>query len=102
VLSGYRNLFAANAPIVCERLSANGETLRRQAASAVQAGTVGGYVRDGVVTLTAPAGLDVPVTVPNGTRVGTPTGAVFGNAYGGERSAWWRGDGTPLTLAVPA
>ncbi|OLB78487.1 MAG: hypothetical protein AUI14_13105 [Actinobacteria bacterium 13_2_20CM_2_71_6] len=104
MLSGYRNLFAANAPIVCERLSANGETLRRQAAwaAAVQAGTVGGYVRDGVVTITAPAGLDVPVTVPNGTRVGTPTGAAFGNPYGGERSAWWHGDGTPLTLAIPA
>jgi len=104
VLGSYRTAFADNAPLVCDRLSASGETLRRQADwnAAIHAGTVTGYVRDGVVTVTAPAGLDVPFTVPDGTRVGGPDGELFGTAYAGAHSGYLRSTGTSaLTLALP-
>lgn len=89
ILAAYRALLADNAPIVCERLADNGEELLRQDrwAAAVDAGTAGAYLRDGVVHVDAPAGLDVPLTVPEGSTV---DGAAFGEAYGGARSAWSR------------
>lgn len=101
ILGRYRSLLAANAPIVNPRLSAAGTVLKRQAdwAAAVRDGTAGGHLQDGVVHVTAPAGLDVPLTVPPGS---TRDGAAFGEAYAGLRSAFGRpaADGT-ITVDVP-
>jgi hypothetical protein len=87
LLARYRSLLADNAPVVCERMSANGAALRRQNAwqQAVAAGEVTAYLSDGVVTVQAPAGVAVPVTVPAGSTSG---GSAFGEQYAGERSAW--------------
>jgi hypothetical protein len=99
VLGRYRELLADNAPIVCERMSANGTALKRQGdwRAAVAAGSVTAYLRDGVVTVQAPAGVEVPVTVPEGSSAG---GAAFGSPYGGERSAWITA-AQPVAVTVP-
>ncbi|GAA0811400.1 hypothetical protein [Spirilliplanes yamanashiensis] len=87
ILGTYRSLLADNTPIVCARLADSGAELRRQArwADAVAAGTAHAYLQDGVVHVTAPDGVDVPLTVPEGSTV---DGAAFGTAYAGSRSAW--------------
>ena len=100
LLGTYRAAFDSNTPIVCEPLKANGEVLRRQAAwaDAVAGGTVTAYVLDGVVTIDAPDGLDVPVSAPSGSQF---SGSALGQAYGGARSGWLHSDGTPLTVTLP-
>jgi hypothetical protein len=104
VLGDYRALLADNAPIVNERMSANGRELRRQAvwAAAVRAGTVTGYLQDGRVVVAAPAGVDVPLTVPEGSHLGDGSGPAFGEPYAGERSGWTEvAADTVLTVALP-
>lgn len=107
MLSSYRNTFASNAPIVNPRLSDAGTVMKRQDAwrAAVAAGKVTGYLLNGRVHTIAPSGLDVPVTVPEGTRtpgvLGLP-GPVWGQAYAGERSDWRRSTGGTFTLVLPA
>ena len=51
-------------------MSAIGAQLTREAAwrTAIDAGTVTAYIQDGKVTVKAPTGLEVPITVPEGTR----------------------------------
>jgi hypothetical protein len=87
VLSSYDRLFAASAPLVCQRLSANGAVLFRQTRwdEAVAAGKAGAYLAGGRIVAHAPEGVDVPVTVPTGS---TANGAAFGEAYAGSFSAW--------------
>ena len=106
ILTSYRGMFAGNAPIVNMRMSGIGEQMKRNAAwkTAAANGSASGYVQDGVVTVDAPSGLDVPVTVPEGTHLGTGGSApLFGDQYAGERSAWARPEtGSALTLALPA
>ncbi|KAA2263262.1 hypothetical protein F0L68_10625 [Solihabitans fulvus] len=99
VLSSYRSMFAANTPVTNPRLADSGLALERQDAwrAAVNAGTVSGYVQGGAVTIQAPAGIEVPVTVPEGTKVG---GAAFGQQYAGERSAYQRVDAAHPTVAL--
>ncbi|HEY1619869.1 MAG TPA: hypothetical protein VGG25_19760 [Streptosporangiaceae bacterium] len=87
VLSQYKAVYAGNAPIVNQRLSAAGAVLHGQDTWSRDRGTVTGYVQGNTVTITGPAGTSVPVTAPNGTKVGTAKGAAFGSAYGGELSA---------------
>lgn len=58
-----------------------------------------GYVRDGQLTVLAPNGLSVPVTVPSGS---TSEGGAFGQSYAGERSDWLTSDGTAIVLTLPA
>jgi hypothetical protein len=106
VLADYQALFAANTPIVNLRQSAIGAELQNRAAwqTALAGGKVTAYRIGNTVTVTAPSGTQIPVTVPEGTKqqllLGTTT---FGTAYAGERSAW----GTPaplqsaLTLKLP-
>jgi hypothetical protein len=72
---------------VNQRLSAAGAALHSQDTWSRDRGTVTGYVQGNTVTITGPAGTSVPVTAPNGTKVGTAKGAAFGSAYGGELSA---------------
>jgi hypothetical protein len=103
VLTSYRNTYAANTPVVNQRLSAAGAALNSQGvwAQTLSAGTVSGYIQGGTVTITGPSGTSVPVTAPTGTRVGSTRGAVFGSAYGGEVSAYTTLGSGPLTLVVP-
>jgi hypothetical protein len=102
VLSGYRSVYAANTPIVNQRLSADGAALHAQDvwAQTLSARTVTGYVQGNTVTITGPSGTAVPVTVPNGTRIGSAQGATFGTAYAGERSDRTTLGSGPLTLVL--
>jgi hypothetical protein len=102
VLSDYRSVFAANTPIVDQRMSADGQALNAQDiwTQTLSAGTVSGYIQGNTVTVTGPAGTSVPVTVPDGTKVGTSKGAVFGTAYAGERSDYTTLGSGPLTLVL--
>jgi hypothetical protein len=102
VLSDYRSVFAGNTPIVNQRMSADGEALNAQDiwAQTLSAGTVSGYIQGNTVTITGPSGTSVPVTVPDGTKVGTSKGAVFGTAYGGERSDYATLGSGALTLVL--
>jgi hypothetical protein len=104
VLSSYRAVYAASAPVVNQRLSAAGAALHSQDqwAQASAAGTVSGYVQGSTVTITGPSGTSVPVTAPTGTKVGTAKGAAFGSAYGAEQSAYTTLGSGPLTLALKA
>jgi hypothetical protein len=102
VLSGYRSVYASSAPIVNQRLSADGAALNAQDiwAQALSAGTVTGYIQGNTVTITGPSGTTVPVTVPNGTRIGSAKGATFGAAYAGEHSDLTTLGSGPLTLVL--
>lgn len=107
ILTEYRDTFAANAPIVNQRLSAIGAQLRREALwnAALNAGTVTAYIQDGKVTVKAPAGLDVPLTMPEGTRKSALLfPPLFGQQYGGERSAYEQTSllAPTITLVLPA
>jgi len=104
ILTEYRALLADNTPIINERLAANGEALRRQVAwsDALADGEVTAYLLDGTVTVTAPAGVQVPLTVPEGARVGDGSGPIFGESYAGQRSGHAAmAEGANLTVALP-
>jgi hypothetical protein len=102
VLSDYRSVYAGNTPIVNQRLSADGAALNAQAiwAQTLGAGTVSGYIQGNTVTITGPSGTSVPVTVPNGARIGSARGATFGTAYAGEHSDYTTLGSGPLTLVL--
>ncbi|CAL9600709.1 hypothetical protein SUDANB105_05418 [Streptomyces sp. enrichment culture] len=91
ILADYRAMFADNTPLENPSHSAAGTELKRRAAwrSALDAGRVTAYRVGDTVTVTAPAGTQIPVTAPEGTRkqllLGTTT---FGTPYAGRRSAW--------------
>jgi hypothetical protein len=101
-LTAYRGVYATNAPIVNQRLSAAGAALNSQDkwAQTLSGGSVSGYVQGNTVTVTGPAGTSVPVTVPASTRVGTSKGAVFGASYAQESSAYTTLGSGPLTLVL--
>lgn len=108
ILGDYRAEFAANAPIVEQTLAAEGQTLQQQSAwaAAIAAGTVSGYVQGGKIHVTAPSGLDVPVTSPNGTKnpglLGGNLGASpYGSSYASELSAYKESQGNGFTLLLP-
>jgi len=102
VLSGYRSVYASNTPIVNQQLSADGAALNAQDiwAQTLSAGTVSGYIQGNTVTITGPSGTSVPVTVPNGTKIGTARGSAFGSAYAGEHSDRTTLGSGPLTLLL--
>ncbi|MGO1054859.1 Agd3-related carbohydrate-binding protein [Crossiella sp. CA198] len=109
MLAGYRTAFAANAPIVNPRLSEAGTVMQRQNnwRAQVAAGKVSGYILNGRVHTSAPSGVDVPITVPEGTRTpgmlgGLIQGPLWGQVYAGERSDWRRSNGSAFTLVLPA
>jgi hypothetical protein len=107
ILADYRGLFAANTPIVNQRMSAIGAQLAREAAwrTALNAGTVTAYTQDGKIVVKAPAGLDVPITAPEGTRKSALLfPPLFGQQYGGERSGYERTAllASTITLVLPA
>jgi hypothetical protein len=115
ILGTYKAAFAANTPLVNQRMADNGAELARQSAwkAAVAANKVTAYLQDGKVTVSAPNGLDVPLTLPNGTVQTTSIQAgnvlcpviaqVFGSAYAGERSAYVRPIASTVTsFTLPA
>lgn len=98
ILAEYRSIFAANTPVVNTTMTQATTVLRNQAGWTSAMSSVSAYVQGGKVTIVAPtAGVNVPMTMPAGTKRGTGT---FGAAYGGENSEWRVVKGTmTLTLA---
>ncbi|MEY9946025.1 hypothetical protein [Kitasatospora sp. GAS1066B] len=93
ILSSYQGFFNTNTPVVNLRLKDIATQEQHQAAwnAALAAGTVTAYQSSGTVTVTAPAGVQVPVTAPSGTVQVQPTGTASttaGAAYAGELSGW--------------
>lgn len=91
VLADYQALFADNTPVQNLAQSAIGTELKRRAAwqTALVSGKVTAYRTGTTVTITAPSGVRIPVTTPEGTKkhllIGT---TAFGTPYAGQRSAW--------------
>ncbi|MGW0190447.1 hypothetical protein ACWDV7_32560 [Streptomyces sp. NPDC003362] len=91
ILADYRAMFADNTPLENPGHSAAGTELKRRAAwrSALDAGRVTAYRIGDTVTVTAPAGTQIPLTAPEGTRKQLLLGtSPFGTPYAGRRSAW--------------
>ncbi len=87
VLSAQRSTFAPNTPIVNPRTREASLALDNQQAWGTVARQVTAYVSNGIVTVTNGAGpINAPLTLPTGSM--TTSGTAFGQAYGGERSAW--------------
>ncbi|MFD5573203.1 hypothetical protein [Streptomyces cadmiisoli] len=106
VLADYRALFADNTPVENLSQKAIGTELQRRAAwqTALDQGRVTAYRTGSTVTVTAPSGVQVPVSVPEGTRKQLLLGtAAFGTAYAGERSAWTKPEllQSAVTLRLP-
>ncbi|MDX2388499.1 hypothetical protein ACWGHM_31240 [Streptomyces sp. NPDC054904] len=101
IVDGYDALFAANTPLVNERMRDIGIELKRRGAwkNAVQAGQVTAYRVGDTVTVLAPNGLDVTASLPTGTQRG---GAAYGTPYAGRVSGWTASTGAPLTLTLPS
>jgi hypothetical protein len=104
VLADYASAFAANTPVVNNRMSGDGAALQAQGtwAQVLGAGSVTGYVQGATVTITGPSGTSVPVTAPAGTRVGTAKGAAYGASYAGELSGYTSLGKGGLTLVLPS
>lgn len=107
VLATYQSLFAANTPLVNQRQRDLGAELTRRAAwdKALADGKVTAYRIGTTVTVKAPAGVDAPVTAPEGTRKQQLLGTTaFGTAYAGNRSAWTNPDllQSAVTLKLPS
>ncbi|QFR02480.1 hypothetical protein F9278_11260 [Streptomyces phaeolivaceus] len=91
VLADYRDLFTSDTPLESPRQNAVGTELKRRAAwqTAVANGTVTAYRIGTTVTVTAPKGLEIPLTAPKGTVQQLPLGTTtFGTPYAGARSSW--------------
>jgi hypothetical protein len=102
VLSAYRAVYAASAPITNLPMSADGVALRNQAlwAQALREGTVSAWVQDSTVTIAGPQGVTVPITAPAGTRVGSAAVRPFGSPYAAGLSAYTMLGWQPLTLSL--
>ncbi|MEO3786513.1 hypothetical protein ABGB12_24575 [Actinocorallia sp. B10E7] len=110
VLNDYRTVFAANSPLIGQRMRDNGAELKRRAAWNGVKNDVTAYWQDGKVHISGGGGNPVPITMPEGTKdssggllggiltglLGTDT---FGAQYGGERSDYKTGI---ITLTVGA
>lgn len=106
VLADHGALFADNTPLENLRQSAIGTEFKRRDAwqSALSQNRVTAYRLGSKVTVSAPSGVQIPVTVPEGTRKQLLLGtAVFGTPYAGLRSAWTTPEllQTAVTLRLP-
>jgi hypothetical protein len=101
VLSAYRAVYGASAPVDNLPTSGDGAVLRDQQlwAQAVKAGDVTAWVQGNTVTISGPPGTPVPVTVPTGTTVAS-SGQSFGSPYSGELSAYTTLGAQPLKLTL--
>ncbi|MGW1543609.1 hypothetical protein ACWCPM_25770 [Streptomyces sp. NPDC002309] len=91
VLGDYRALFADNTPVENLGQKAVGTELQRRAEwrSAVADNRVTAYRIGNTVTVSAPGGVEIPVTAPTGTRQQLLLGtSAFGTPYAGRTSAW--------------
>jgi hypothetical protein len=98
VLARYHAAFAASAPLVQPLFAETSALLAKQTAwKALPANDFDAFVQGGVVKLrTAGNGVPLPLTVPEGSKIGAGTDyAVFGATYGDERSAWVIDRGAP-------
>ncbi|AWE49898.1 MULTISPECIES: hypothetical protein [Streptomyces] len=106
VLADHGALFADNTPLENLRQSAIGTEFKRRDAwqSALSQNRVTAYRVGSKVTVSAPSGVQIPVTVPEGTRKQLLLGtAAFGTPYAGLRSAWTTPEllQTAVTLRLP-
>jgi hypothetical protein len=85
VLSAYRSVYAASAPIVNQPLWGAGKALQAQQqwANALRSGAVSAWVEGGTLTISGPAGTAVPVTLAGNPRIGH---SAVGSSWGGDRS----------------
>ena len=104
VLSAYRAVYNASAPIDNLPTPGDGMVLRNQQlwSRAMAAGKVTAWVQGNKVTISGPAGTPVPLTAPSGTTVGSAGGPVYGSSYAGERSGYTALGDHPLTLTLPS
>lgn len=102
ILDTYRDVYSDNSPIVNVTLADAGTQLVRQQAWRNQGSQVSATITGTKLQVSnaSSAALDVPVTVPTGTRSGqTP----FGENYGGQASSWVRiGAASSKTFTLPA
>ncbi|MFV0408084.1 MAG: hypothetical protein ACK5LN_14905 [Propioniciclava sp.] len=102
VIDNYRATFAASAPLVNPSLAEAGQMLARQAAWQSAVGEVATVIEGNKLRIKNESGsrVEVPVTAPAGSKRGKSS---FGQAYGGELSAWVRiGSGRTVTIKAPA
>jgi hypothetical protein len=99
ILARYTATYTAATPVVNPKFAETALQNKRRAAwaAAVQARTVEAFTLDGKVTVVnrGSGTLDVPMTMPNGTKLISMSvlgieivGGNFGDPYGGERSGW--------------
>ncbi|MEU0563289.1 hypothetical protein [Dactylosporangium sp. NPDC006015] len=99
VLARYTATYTSATPVVNPKFAETALQNKRQAAwaAALRSRAVEAYTLDGRVTVVNRGGgaLDVPMTMPNGTKVISMSvlgievvGGNFGDPYGGERSTW--------------
>jgi hypothetical protein len=102
LLRQYRSLYNGSAPFVQPSVTDLTNVMADQKAWANGGSdAVEAYLLNGQVVVNSPAGArDVPITVPEGTRVDTSAGPLFGETYAGERSAWTSVGAAPLVLAL--
>jgi hypothetical protein len=101
VLGVYRSVFHTNAPVVNATMTQEGQALAAQNAwrTTRSAGAVTGYIQGNTVVVTGPAGTQVPLTVPNQTKIGTAT---FGSPYAGQRSDYTTLGSAGAKLTLPS
>ena len=110
ILATYQGLLNTDTPLVNLSLKDTATQLQSQAAwnAAVAAGSVTAYQIGSTVTVSAPAGVQVPVTAPSGAvQVHQSGTTAAGSAYAGELSGWLAPDPgqsavTVQTTATPA
>ncbi|HEX6522450.1 MAG TPA: hypothetical protein VF070_20940 [Streptosporangiaceae bacterium] len=98
VLSAYRSVYGASAPIVNLPMSGDGQVMRNQQlwGQALRSGQVSAWVEGNTLTIDGAPGTTVPVTVPDGTSAG------FGSHYAGETSGFTTVGSHRLKLTLPA
>ncbi|MDJ0344966.1 hypothetical protein QMK19_31010 [Streptomyces sp. H10-C2] len=91
ILGDYKNLYAANTPIVNLRMADISAELAKRTSwdTAVKADQITAYRIGDTVTISAPSGLQSTATVPAGTRQQQLLGTTaFGGAYAGQLAGW--------------
>lgn len=106
ILRRYDAAYKASTPIVQQsfRQASHALTQMNTWRSSL-AGTSNGlvaYTQNGNVYVSATGGsLEVPLTVPEDSRISYTTGSLFGDAYGTTRSGWMTVAGGASTVVVP-
>ncbi|MDH6135590.1 hypothetical protein P3T37_005006 [Kitasatospora sp. MAA4] len=110
ILATHQGLLNADTPLVNLSMKDITTQLQNQAAwnAALAAGTVTAYQIGSTVTVSAPSGLQVPVTAPNGavqvhqagTTTPAPAATPAGSAYAGELSGWLTADAGQTAVSV--